>query len=368
MEEPFESEIEAEPAELPRRLSRHTRLGRTVRALGAGTLGFAGAGLTELSHRRRLAADPEYRRLRHPLAGRPITARSADGTVIHAEVFGADDGPTFVLAPGWTETLAYFDSMTRELVDGGFRVVAYDLRGQGRSAPSASDDWQIARYGEDLQAVLEETCAGRRDVILAGHSMGAMSVAAWARDRDVAAQIRGAMLMNTGLSGLILATKLLPALLPGVLAEPLARWAFMGNAMPMPRMSTTLSRAIIRYVAFGPYASDAEVDFYERMLVSCPPSVRARAGLAMTDMDLVDALERFTVPTLVLSGRLDRLTPPVHAERIAAALPNLLKLVELPGIGHMGPLESPHELVTALLAVAEATTDAPEPAALEPAV
>jgi pimeloyl-ACP methyl ester carboxylesterase len=368
MDEPFDTEeSRGEPEVVPVR-DRRARLRRTVRAAGAGALGLAGAGLTELSHRRRLAADPEYRRLLHPLQGAPVSARSADGTVIHAEVFGDDGALTFVLAPGWTETLAYFDSMTRELVDKGYRVVAYDLRGQGRSTQAESGEWQIERYGEDLQAVLEATCAGRTDVILAGHSMGAMAVAAWARERDVAAQIRGAMLMNTGLSGLILATKLLPALLPGAIAEPLARWAFMGNAMPMPPISTALSRAVIRFVAFGPYASDAEVDFYERMLMTCPPGVRAHAGMAMTNMDLVDALERFTVPTLVLSGRLDRLTPPVHAERIAAALPNLLKLVELPGIGHMGPLESPHELVTALLEVAGTTTDAPEPAALEPAM
>jgi pimeloyl-ACP methyl ester carboxylesterase len=273
-----------------------------------------------------------------------------------------------VLAPGWTETLAYFDSITRQLVEQGFRVVAYDLRGQGRSSPAESGDWQIDRYGEDLEAVLAGTCAGRHDVILAGHSMGAMAVAAWARGHDVAARVRGVMLMNTGLSGLILATKLLPSVLPGVAGEPIARWAFMGNAMPLPPLSTALSRAVIRYVAFGPHASAAEVDFYERMLLACPPSVRAHAGMAMVNMDLLDALERITVPTLVLSGRLDRLTPPVHAERIAAALPNLVKLVELPGIGHMGPLESPHELVLALLEVAAASSDSPEPAALEPAL
>ncbi len=347
---------------------RRTQWRRRIRAAGAGTLGLAGAGLTELSHRRRLAADSEHRRLRQPLRGEPVRARSADGTVIYAEVFGADRAPTFVLAPGWTETLVYFDSMTRELVEKGYRVVAYDLRGQGQSTIPAADDWHIDRYGEDLEAVLVATSAGRRDVIVAGHSMGAMSVAAWAGQHDVGARVQGVMLMNTGLSGLILATKLVPALLPGVVAEPLARWAFMGNAMPMPPVSTAVSRALIRFIAFGPYASDAEVNFYERMLITCPPKVRARAGMAMTEMDLVDALARITVPALVLSGRRDRLTPPVHAERIAAGLPNLVKLVELAGIGHMGPLESPHEIVTALLELASATRDAARPGALEPVV
>jgi pimeloyl-ACP methyl ester carboxylesterase len=168
--------------------------------------------------------------------------------------------------------------------------------------------------------------------------------------------------MNTGLTGLIRASKLLPQVLPEQIAVPLAKWAFLGNAMPMPALSSAVSRAVIRYTAFGPYASDAEVDFYERMLLACPARVRAHAGLAMTEMNLFDALANITVPTLVLSGRLDRLTPPVHAEQIAAALPNLLKLVEIPGTGHMGPLEDPHGLVLSLLAVAEATVRTPEPA------
>jgi pimeloyl-ACP methyl ester carboxylesterase len=271
-------------------------------------------------------------------------------------MFGVDDAPTFVLAPGWTETLHYFDSMTRELVDRGFRVVAYDLRGQGRSAPAAEDDWDLDRYGEDLEAVLAATCEGRRDVTVA------MSIVAWARHHDVSARVRGAALMNTGLTGLIRATKLIPRVLPEAIAEPLARWAFMGNAMPLPPVSTAVSRAVIRYVAFGPFASDAEVAFYERMLIACPTRVRAHAGLAMCDMDLLDGLAHIDVPTLVLFGRLDRLTPVSHAEQIAAQLPQLVRLVEVPGTGHMGPLEDPHQLVLGLLEVAAATESAVDPA------
>jgi pimeloyl-ACP methyl ester carboxylesterase len=331
-------------------------------------LGPASAGVGELSYRRRLSRDPEHRRLRHPLAGSPVWARSADGTRIYAEVFGPDDAPSFVLAPGWTETLQYFDSMTRELVGRGFRVVAYDLRGQGRSAYAAGDDWDLDRYGEDLEAVLAATCEGRRDVTVAGHSMGAMSIVAWARHHDVDARVRGTALMNTGLAGLIRATKILPRLLPDAVAEPLARWAFMGNAMPVPPVSTAVSRAVVRYVAFGPHASDAEVAFYERMLVACPPHVRAHAGLAMCDMNLLDGLAHLDVPTLVLFGRLDRLTPVTHAEQIAAKLPNLLRLVEVPGTGHMGPLEDPHQLVLGLLEVAAATEAQVEPAPLADSV
>lgn len=345
----------AEPtvAEVPAPTPESHRLRNAVRAVSAAAVGVAGAGITEVVYRRKLAASPEWDRLSHPLQGMPARPISADGTQLYAEVFGPENAPTFVLGPGWTETLYYFDALTRVLTDNGFRVVAYDLRGQGRSAPSASHDWDLDRYGDDLEAVLELTCPDRNDVIVAGHSMGAMSIAAWARRHDVHKHVRAAALMNTGFKALIQGSKILPGALPDAIAEPLGRWAFMGNPLPAPHMSTLLSRQVIRYMAFGPHATDAEVAFYERMFQACPGWVRASAGKAMTEMDLFDGLDQLTVPTLVLSGSLDRLTPPAHAERIAAALPELTEIVELPGIGHMGPLEAPYLMAKALLRLAD---------------
>jgi pimeloyl-ACP methyl ester carboxylesterase len=52
------------------------------------------------------------------------------------------------------------------------------------------------------------------------------------------------------------------------------------------------------------------------------------------------------VPAVVVAGTADRLTPLVHARRIADALPRCLELVELAGMGHMTPVEAP-EVVTA---------------------
>jgi pimeloyl-ACP methyl ester carboxylesterase len=68
----------------------------------------------------------------------------------------------------------------------------------------------------------------------------------------------------------------------------------------------------------------------------------------MADMDLEHALAQLTVPTLVMAGERDRLTPPAHARRIAAALPEPAGLIELPNTGHMGPLERPAEVAAAL--------------------
>ncbi len=335
------------PSDQPGRGSRPVPVPATPFA-GAGVVAAAATALTGLRRMRLPALDAEAQRYRHPLRGRPAAPHSADGTVLHAEVFGDPQATTYVLIPGWTETLALYDSVTRLLVERGHRVVAYDLRGQGLSARPPRGDHALARYGEDLEAVLACTCEGRSDVIVAGHSLGAMSIAAWAGDHDVRRRVGAAALMNTGLDGLVRATKLLPHILPQAIAQPLALYAFLGNPLPMPAFSTGLSRVAIRYVAFGPDASAAQVAFFERMLMRCPPEVRRGAGIAMADMNLLPALARLTVPTLVFAGALDRLTPPSQSERIAEALPDLSDLVVLPRLGHMGPLEAPEAMVAAL--------------------
>ena len=55
------------------------------------------------------------------------------------------------------------------------------------------------------------------------------------------------------------------------------------------------------------------------------------------------------MPTLVIAGELDRLTPPKHARLMAEALPDVLDVIELPRSGHMSPIEFP-EQVNSLLA------------------
>jgi pimeloyl-ACP methyl ester carboxylesterase len=340
------------------RASDHGRLLHPLLQAGAaGALALAGTAVAEIRHRRLLARHPEHGQLRSPMKGDPVAPVSADGTVLHAEVFGPDDGQTLVLAPGWTETLAFFDPMTRRLVKRGFRVVAYDLRGQGLSARAAGGDYQLARYGDDLEAVLSACGDGHSDIIVAGHSMGAMAIAAWAADHELNGRVRGAVLMNTGLDGLIRASRILPTVLPPVIAGPLARHAFLGNPLPFPHLSTVFGRAAMRYIAFGPKASAAQVTFSEQQLMNCAPSVRRAAGLAMSAIDLLDALTRLTVPTLVLAGAADRLTPPSHAHRIAERLPQSAGVKVFAGVGHMGPLEAPTQFAGAVASFAESLAE-----------
>ena len=84
-----------------------------------------------------------------------------------------------MLLHGWTEALRYWVYVIRELTD-QFRIVAYDLRGHGRSGRAPGDDYSLARFGDDLEAVLEATVPADEQAVVAGHSLGGMSIAAWA--------------------------------------------------------------------------------------------------------------------------------------------------------------------------------------------
>ena len=329
--------------------------------LGAAAGALAAGAAVQWRFSRSIARDPAGEDLQHPPSGEPVHAVSADGTGIYAEAFGPADGIPVVLAHGWTENLTYWIHVIRELSRRGFRVVAYDLRGHGHS--DGAGEYSIVRFGEDLDAVLTAVVPESSKALIAGHSLGAMSIVSWAKHHDVPRRVGAAALINTGV-GDLLAEQLvvpLPAFARG-LNKTLATHGFMNSRAPLPRFSSPVSHAILRRVAFGPTASPAQIAFYERMLIAMPPRARADIGLAVSEIDLYDAIPRLTVPTTVIGGEDDRLTPPSHARRIAELLPQLEQLIILPATGHMGPLEQPREVNQALLELLGKLRTATEPA------
>lgn len=331
-------------------LTRHVRDHDRWLWAGVGLGALAASGVMQAAHMRRISHDPEHDPLGVPPEGRVRLIESKDGTILHAEVFGPEDGATVVLAHGWTEALQYWIYVIRALSERGIRVVAYDQRGHGKSESASGGDYDLDRFGEDLEAVLTACVPDGQRAVAAGHSLGAMSIVSWAADHDVARHVGAAVLLNTGVGDLIAEQLLFP--LPHIaqaLNRTVATRGFLGNKAPLPRFSTPLSSAAIRYVAFGPEASPAQIAYYERMLVTCPADARAKTGIAMSDMELHHALPRLTVPTIVIAGADDRLTPPSHAQRIAGQLPQLRRLEILSDTGHMAPLERPDAVIAAVL-------------------
>ncbi len=282
------------------------------------------------------AADqPEVAVLDAP-PGQPIAVSASDGTMLHAELFGEAGAPTIVLIHGRMMALRLWTHQIRHLAE-DFRVITYDLRGHGRSEPARSGDYSFAAWGDDLEAVLATCVEDGARVTVAGHSLGAASILAWAQRYDVERRVSAAALLHPGLGDVLIEHLL------GRLARPTSPIGVRGY-----------HDAVIRHAVLGPCAGEAEVAFFREMLVQCPPDVRAKCAISFAHEEIENALPRLAVPTLVIAGELDRLAPPEDARTVAGMLPGLAALVELPETGHLGPLERPKEVTRQLRMLAGA--------------
>jgi pimeloyl-ACP methyl ester carboxylesterase/HEAT repeat protein len=263
--------------------------------------------------------------------GEELTITAIDGTVLHAEVFGPPDAPAIVLAHGWGLSRRLWSQQIAAL-SGESRVIAFDLRGHGRSEPARGGEYGFDVFGEDLEAVLAATLGDRPAAVIAGHSLGATSVAAWARRRDASRRTNAVCLLNLGTGSLVFERLLLRIMPVGI-----------DNVSGASDGFSQVHHAVIRYVAFGS-ATPELVSFYEEMLTECQPDVRRACMEAIADQAIHEGLRALTVPTVVISGAVDRLAPPDEASAIANSLPSLRETVKLPETGHMSPLEQPHEV------------------------
>lgn len=277
-----------------------------------------------------------------PVPARELTAVSADGARLHVEVHGPADGtavPAVVLAHGWTCSTAFWAAQVRDLA-ADHRVIAYDQRGHGRSP--ASDACGTDALADDLEAVLAATLAPGEKAVLVGHSMGGMTLMAASarpRFREHAAAV---LLCSTGSSRLVAESRVVP-MRAGRLRTRITK-SVLGSRAPLGPV-TPLARRILKYATMGPGSSPGMVDACARIVHACPRRVRHAWSVVLDLLDLDDGVRELVMPTAVLVGTADRMTPVVHARALVAALPNCVGLTELAGLGHMTPVEAP-ELVT----------------------
>ncbi|MEU4998286.1 alpha/beta hydrolase [Streptomyces sp. NPDC021622] len=278
-----------------------------------------------------------------PPAARELTAVSADGARLHVEVHGPDSAPAVVLAHGWTCSTAFWAAQIRDLaVD--HRVIAYDQRGHGRSAaPAGLEGYSTTALADDLEAVLAATLEPGERALLAGHSMGGMTMMA-ASTRPGFREHAGAVLLcSTGSSRLVAESTVVP-MRAGRVRTRVTR-SVLGAKAPLGPV-TGMARRILKYATMGAGSSPDRVDACARIVHACPRVVRYRWSHVLAELQLDAGILELTAPTAVIAGTSDRLTPVAHARRIAAMLPDSLGLTELAGIGHMTPIEAP-EAVTA---------------------
>src|SRR3954468_24748205 len=93
--------------------------------------------------------------------------KTSDGAELFVKDLGA--GPTFVFVHSWGATNKIWQYQHAYFVERGYRVVAFDRRGHGRSGQSGTS-YGLDRLADDLDEVMREL--DLRDVTLVGHSMG----------------------------------------------------------------------------------------------------------------------------------------------------------------------------------------------------
>ncbi|WP_432019977.1 alpha/beta fold hydrolase [Streptomyces sp. 1222.5] len=270
-----------------------------------------------------------------PVPSRSLTVVSADGARLHAEVHGPDGAPAVVLAHGWTCSTAFWAAQVRDL-SADHRVITYDQRGHGRSP--ASPACTTEALADDLEAVLDATLAPGEKALIAGHSMGGMTVMAAAarpRFREHAAAV---LLCSTGSSRLVAEARVVPW--RAGRARTWLTGRVLGSRAPLGPV-TPVAKRILKYATMGAGSAPHMVEACARIVHACPRAARHAWAAVLEALDLDHGVRELHAPTAVLHGASDRLTPPVHARALVAALPNCVGLTDLPGIGHMTPIEAP---------------------------
>jgi pimeloyl-ACP methyl ester carboxylesterase len=284
-----------------------------------------------------------------------LTVPAEDGVPLHVELDGDPDAAlTVVLTHGFTASSAEWGAQLPVLRDRA-RVVLWDHRGHGRSGWTRLTKATIDQTGRDLAAVLDAT-APTGPVVLAGHSMGGMTIMALARQRPelFGPRVVGVFLLATSAGGLVRTGALgrWVALLRGLGLLPL--WlASLERAAPYlerrRRRGSPAGRRFIRRYLFGRDDADpAHVRQVQELLERTPYPVTMAFYATFLDHDEEAALAVLRrVPVTVVAAAHDRLTPARHARRIAE-LTGGVELVVVPGAGHAVNLTRPDPVNAAL--------------------
>ena len=297
--------------------------------------------------------------------GRVVEVHSADGTRIHTEVFGPDDGYPIVLAHGITCSIRVWANQIADL-SRDHKVIAYDHRGHGRSGVPAlrgrRNGYGLDFLAADLDAVLAATLAPGERAVIAGHSMGGIAISSWSQryPQRVRQCADAVALINTTTGDLLRNVNFLPV--PPALVGGRVRAAGLLlkrlGAAPLVPGSVQQSRRFVAALAVGRHADPAIADFVFDLFAQTPAA--GRGGWARVLVDSLGpkhiSLRNLTVPTLVIGSRDDRLLPVGSSRRIAADAPNLASFVELSG-GHCGILEQPDEVNQLLRQLIESTAE-----------
>ncbi|WP_228046933.1 alpha/beta fold hydrolase [Saccharopolyspora montiporae] len=270
---------------------------------------------------------------------------TSDGARLRVLDEGPRDAPvTVVFTHGWTLSQRSWDGVVDGLpVAAGteVRTVRFDFRGHGDSDPAEDGVASIDRCADDLAELIDQRVPHGR-IVLAGHSMGGMTIMALAeRHPHLLDRVAGVAFVGTSAGDLAA-----PAL--GLPAGP-AALANRGERAFRKRLATARGRRLVkrsallrpgmRWLLFGRRPQSEHVAATAEWLGAVHPANMAAYRESLAVHERAGVLGKFAdLPVVVLAGTADRLTPFAHAQRISEQLPGA-RLLVYAGAGHMLPLE-----------------------------
>ncbi len=265
-----------------------------------------------------------------------ITVR--DGTTISYKDWGT--GPAVLFSHGWPLSSDAWDGQMLFLAQHGFRVVAHDRRGHGRSSqPSGGND--MNGYADDLAAVIE--ALDLQDVALVGHSTGGGEVARYIGRHGTRRAAKAVLI--AAVPPLMLKSPANPEGLPMEVFDGLR------SSLARDRSQFYKDFALMFYGADRPGAKVSRGTLDQFWLWSMQAGLKNayECIAAFSETDFTEDLRKFDVPTLVMHGEDDQVVPVKGSARKSARLIPGAQEIYYPGRPHGLTATHPDEVNAALL-------------------
>jgi pimeloyl-ACP methyl ester carboxylesterase len=280
--------------------------------------------------------------------------RTHDGLHLDVTTYGPEDAPlTVFLAHCWTLNQHDWHYQVRDLqreFGHGIRIITWDHRGHGDSDPVLRAQATIENLALDWSDLIDRL-APTGPLVLAGHSIGGMTLMQLAATRpELFDRVVGTAFVSTSSGQLDTVTLGLPEAGQLARAQIPRMLALRSRTLSrrQRRRAPIVERLVMRRLVFGRPLRLADAALAVDGLINCPGDTVVGFYEDCMKHDRVHALKVLDgIPTHVLVGTRDVLTPTSHARRIADHVSGSVFTV-VPDAGHMLPLER-DQLVSGVL-------------------
>jgi non-heme chloroperoxidase len=254
------------------------------------------------------------------------TVTTEDGVTLHVKDWGPKDGPVVTLSHGWPLSADSWESQAFFLASQGFRVVAHDRRGHGRSS-QPWDGNDMDHYADDLAAVVR--ALDLRDAAMFGFSTGGGEVARYVGRHGTERVSRIGLI--SAVPPLMVRTGANPGGLPVAVFDEI-RAAFLANRSKLFR--DIPSGPFYGFNRPGAEPDQGLIEFWWLQGMIGGHKNTYDSVEAFSETDFTEDLKRFDRPTLIVHGDDDQIVPIDAAGRASARLVPLAVLKVYEGAPH----------------------------------